>query len=187
MVAPIVTALVGLAQIAPSLAKFLGAGERTAAVAEQVAGIAQAVTGTPNPAEALTALRENAKLAHEFNLRVLAMDGELEQSYLADRADARRRDVALVAAGRSNTRADVMVAVDALGLIACLVVLVFFRKDMPGEVVGLVSTVASIFGLCLRDAHQFEFGTSRGSRDKDQLLAQLNRAAAPDARSQPGG
>ena len=38
-------------------------------------------------------------------------------------------------------------------------------------VITLVTTVASIFGLCLRDAHQFEFGSSRGSRDKDVLLS----------------
>lgn len=74
-------------------------------------------------------------------------------------------------AGR-NKRADLMVAFDVVGLIACLVVLTYFRRDMPGEVVGLLSSIASVFGLCLRDAHQFEFGSSRGSREKDRLLAE---------------
>lgn len=63
-----------------------------------------------------------------------------------------------------------MVLFDAAGLVACLLVLTFFRQNIPGEVVGLLSTIAGIFGLCLRDAHQFEFGSSRGSREKDILL-----------------
>ncbi len=74
---------------------------------------------------------------------------------------------------RPSLRADLMVLGDVIGLVACLVVLTFFRKDIPGEVVGLLSTVASIFGLCLRDAHQFEFGSSRGSREKNAVINQM--------------
>ncbi|OYU41966.1 MAG: hypothetical protein CFE44_26720, partial [Burkholderiales bacterium PBB4] len=102
---------------------------------------------------------------------------------LADRQDARKRDVAYVQAGRVNHRADIMVLFDVVGLIACLVVMAFFRKDMPGEMVGLLSAIISIFGLCLRDAHQFEFGSSRGSRDKDDqqaaLLSQYSNTSPP--------
>lgn len=61
-------------------------------------------------------------------------------------------------------------AIDAIGLIVCLVILGFYRQTLPGEVIALISTIASIFGLCLRDAHQFEFGSSRGSREKDALI-----------------
>ena len=57
-----------------------------------------------------------------------------------------------------------------LGLIACLLVLAFFKQSIPGEVVDIVSTIAGIFGACLRDAFQFEFGSSRGSREKDAIL-----------------
>lgn len=77
-----------------------------------------------------------------------------------------------------NTRANLMVAIDAIGLIACLVVLGLYRQSISGEVATLISTIASIFGLCLRDAHQFEFGSSRGSRDKDaQLVARAEEAS----------
>lgn len=37
-----------------------------------------------------------------------------------------------------------------------------------GVVLAQLSTINSYFGLCLRDAHQFEFGSSRGSRTKDE-------------------
>lgn len=96
---------------------------------------------------------------------------ELERVAAGDRKDARARDVALHQAGYRNQRADLMVIADVIGLIACLVVLAVYREKIPPEVITLLTTVASLFGLCLRDAHQFEFGSSRGSRDKDELLA----------------
>jgi len=169
MMEPISIAL-GLAQFAPSLLRFFGAGEKSAAIAEKVVGLAQTVTGAPNGEAALAALQQNQTLAQEFNLAVLSADTELEQAFLADRKDARARDVAMRQAGFSNKRADLMVIGDVIGLVACLVVLALFRKEMPGEVVSLLSMVASIFGLCLRDAHQFEFGSSRGSKNKDALM-----------------
>lgn len=169
-----ITIALALAQLAPSLLRYFGVGEKPVAVAEKVIEVAKQITGQPSGPEAIEAMKQNAQLAHDFNLAVLKMDGELEQAYLADRRDARARDVALHQAGYQNRRADLMVLFDVIGLVACLVVLSLFRKDIPGEVVGLLSTIAGIFGLCLRDAHQFEFGSSRGSREKDNLLADIN-------------
>ncbi|ABE45676.1 hypothetical protein [Polaromonas sp. JS666] len=172
---PLLPIVLSLAQFAPSILRFFGAGEASAAVADKVASVAQSVTGASTPQEALDAIKANAQLQADFARRVIDIDAELEGAYLADRQDARKRDIEFLKAGKTNSRANAMVLFDALGLIACLVVLAFFRKDIPGEVVGLVSTIASIFGLCLRDAHQFEFGSSRGSREKDDLLANMQQ------------
>lgn len=170
---PLIPIALGLAQYAPSLMRFFNAGEGSVAVAEKVVSVAQSITGAQTPEDALKALQENAQLQQQFNLAVLHMDGELEVAYLSDRQDARKRDVEFLKAGKVNTRANAMVAMDVVGLIACLVVLTLFRKEIPGEVVGLLSTIAGIFGLCLRDAHQFEFGSSRGSKDANDTLHQL--------------
>ncbi|WP_180131951.1 hypothetical protein [Rhodoferax sp. BLA1] len=174
---PISIAL-ALAQFAPSIMKYMGAGSSSVDTAQKVVDIAQNLTGAADPQEALAAIRAKAELAQAFNLAVLAADTDLEKAYLTDRQSARARDIAYVTSGRTNKRADLMVLCDVVGLIACLVVLSLFRKDIPGEVVGLLSSVASIFGLCLRDAHQFEFGSSRGSRDKDDLLAGIQKPQA---------
>ena len=168
---PLIPIALALAQFAPSLLRFFGAGNASVAVAEKVVSVAQTMTGTKTPEEALQAIRENAQLQQQFNLAVLGMDKDLEIAYLGDRQDARKRDVALAQAGRRNVRADVMVAIDAVGLIVCLLVLCLYRKDLPGEAVALISTIAGFFGLGLRDAHQFEFGSSRGSKDKDDVTA----------------
>lgn len=176
MALPLVPLALALAQFAPSLMRFFGAGEASAAVADQVAGIAKSVTGAASPEEALSMLRANAQLAQEFQLAVLRQDGELERAYLSDRQSARGRDVEVrKLTGGTNTRADVMIVGAVVGLLACLGALMFFRREISGEAVGIISTVAGIFGACLRDAFQFEFGSSRGSRDKDELLAQLNK------------
>lgn len=164
------TIALGLAQIAPSLLRFFGVGDKSVAVAEKVIGLAQTITGQPTGESALAELQANAAKAHEFRMAALQIDADLERAYLDDRKDARARDIALHQAGYANRRADWMVLFDVVGLIACLVVLSVFRKEVPGEVVGLLATIAGIFGLCLRDAHQFEFGSSRGSKEKDLLL-----------------
>jgi hypothetical protein len=175
---PLIPIAIQLAQFAPSLLRFFKAGESSTAVADQVASLAQQVSGTKTPAEALEAIKQSAELQAQFNLRAMELDAQLDQAYLTDRQNARGRDVEFIRAGKHNTRADVMVLLAVVGLIACLAVLTVFRKDIPGEVVGLVSTIASIFGLCMRDAYQFEFGSSRGSREKDQLMAAQQRPGA---------
>lgn len=175
---PILQLALALGQFAPSILRFFGAGEKPIAVAEKVTQIAQTVTGAQSPEQALEALRQNAQLAQQFNLAVLAADTDLEKAYLADRGDARARDVEVRKLNNgNNSRADVMILGAVVGLLACLGTLAFFRREMPGEVVGIVSTISGIFGACLRDAFQFEFGSSRGSREKDELLArQVNGA-----------
>ncbi len=160
----------GLAQFAPQIIKWISGSDKAAEAASQVVGIAQTVTGRTG-ADALEALKADPAMALQFRQSVLAAETDLDKAYLADRADARKRDVAYVQAGRTNKRANFMVAMDAVGLITCLLVLAFYSDSLRGEAIALISTVASIFGLCLRDAHQFEFGSSRGSQEKTDLLA----------------
>lgn len=183
MAAPLLPIVLSLAQYAPTVLRHLGAGEKTTAVAERVVAVAQAVTGTDAPDAALQRIQQDPAAAQAFQQRVVELDAELERDHLADRQDARKRDIALAQAGQHNRRADLMVLLDVVGLIACLVVLALFRKEIPAEVAGLLTTIASLFGLCLRDAHQFEFGSSRGSREKDNLLAGVN---PPAIRGNPG-
>lgn len=171
---PIVQLALALAQFAPQIMRYLGAGEASAAVAGKVVDIASSVTGAKDPQEILAKLRANAELAQQFQLALLAADTDLEKLFLADRQDARGRDVEVrKLTGGKNTRADLMVLLAVVGIIACLAVLSLYRKDIPGEVVGILGTVIGIFGACLRDAYQFEFGSSRGSKAKDEQNASL--------------
>lgn len=170
---PITLALALAGQFAPGIIKYFTNSDTAGAVAGQVIDIAKTVSGKGEPDQAQAALQADPALALQFKAAVLASDTELEKAYLADRQSARERDVKLAQSGHANVRANWMVLMDVVGLIACMGVLIVFRQDMPGEVVGLLSTLIGIFGLCLRDAHQFEFGSSRGSREKDVSLSDL--------------
>lgn len=108
---------------------------------------------------------------HDVAIRQLALQTTIAE--LQDVQSARMRDVDLAKLGQRNTRADVMVAGATLGLILCLVSLVIYRNTIPPEAVGIITTVASIFGLCLRDAFSFEFGSSRSSQNKDATIGAL--------------
>jgi hypothetical protein len=188
--------LVGLISYGPSLIRMAGSlfGGKTSEAANTVADIVDTVKGLP-PGEANEKIAaELKKLPPEVMLelekvrvRLAEIDQEREATRIAadtarlaaetaDRASARARDTELQKAnGGSNARADVMVIGAVLGLVSCLGVLIFFKGDIPGEVVGIVSMIAGIFGACLKDAYAFEFGSSRGSKEKDALLGEIAR------------
>lgn len=172
MAFPVIAAALGLAGFAPIIARWLG-GEQAQDVATKVVDIAQRVTGTLDPVEAIKRLQDNTDMVREFQRAIIQVEAEIELAVMKDRQDARLRDVALVNAGRSNVRADVMVIAAATGLILCLASLAYFSHELPGEAVGIISTIAGIFGACLKDAYTFEFGSSRGSKEKDDTVAAL--------------
>lgn len=168
-----VSLALALAQFAPSLIKFFTGSDKAADVAGKVIDIAKTVTGAPDGGAALEVLKADPNKVLEFQQAAMLNDADLTKAFLADVQNARARDIELHKAGFGNRRADVMVALDVLGLIACLLVLVLYREKLPGEVVGLLSAISGIFGACLRDAHQFEFGSSRSSQVKDATISKL--------------
>jgi hypothetical protein len=165
---PITLALT-LAQFAPSIMRFFGAGEKPVSVAEKVVGIAKAVTGAQSPEDAIKAMRENAQLAQQFQLAVLAADTDLEKAALADRANARTRDVEVrKLAGGYNWRADIMIVACVVAL--CVMVNKIIGDNIKPEVLAIFNMAIGALLKMLGDAFSFEFGSSRGSKEKDQLL-----------------
>ena len=79
--------------------------------------------------------------------------------------------VSLLNAYGRNKRLGVMVISAVIGLIICLLILTLCRENLSGEVIGIISTISGIFGACLKDAYSFEFGSSRGSREKDERIS----------------
>lgn len=81
------------------------------------------------------------------------------------------RKIGMMNAYSRNLRLNIMVGCAAAGLVLCMLILTSYRGNLPGEVVGIISTVSGIFGACLKDAYSFEFGSSRGSKDKDEKIS----------------
>jgi hypothetical protein len=169
---PIVAIAQTLTELVPLMARWLG-GNESEKTAHKIVTLAHSITGERDPNSLLKALKTNPKLLIDFQEAILKLDHALEMAEYKDRDSARLRDIALAQAGRSNLRADIMVISAALGLVSCLITITLYRLSLPGEAVGIISTIAGIFGSCLKDAYTFEFGSSRGSKLKDSKLASL--------------
>ncbi|MDR2598387.1 MAG: hypothetical protein LBC25_01545 [Holosporales bacterium] len=173
--ATILQAILSLAQLSPKITRWLS-GTSIDFVSRQLIDIAKNVTNSKNETEAIEKLKNDKKMFMLFQRALINSEREIELAVIKDKEDARTRDIAIINTGRRNIRADVMVLAAAMGLIVCLAVIIVYRKSLPGEAVGIISTVAGIFGACLKDAYNFEFGSSRGSKEKDQTVASfLNR------------
>lgn len=167
---PLLSLAYALGEFSPLISRWLG-GEESEKVAQKVVDVAATLTGERDPLKLLRKFKENPKTLAEFQKALLKMEHDLELSTYKDRENARLRDVALAQAGRSHLRADIMVISAAFGLISCLITITLYRMSLPGEAVGVISTIAGIFGACLKDAYAFEFGSSRGSKMKDNNLS----------------
>lgn len=163
----------GLAQFAPQIIKWISGSDKAGEAAGKVVEIAQVVTGRQG-CDALDALRGDPAMVLQFRQAVLAQEVELDKAYLADRADARKRDTEFVKAGRWNWRADFLALLSVAGLVVC-VWFVARDSNMPERAVNAIMFVAGVLASAVRDVYSFEFGSSRGSKEKDDVLAQMTR------------
>ena len=164
-----ITIAMGLAQFAPSIIKWVTGSEKAGEAAGRVVEIAQAVTGKQGT-DALDAIKADPTLAMQFRQQVMANEADLDKAYLIDRQDARNRDVALAAAGRSNHRADIL-SVLAVGALVFCVWMVASNAELAGGAREAIMFVAGVFAAAVRDVYGFEFGSSRGSKEKDEIIA----------------
>lgn len=177
---PLNQAAIVLAEMAPAIAKWFFAEKGSSSnqmLASQIIDIAKKTTGCSNAENAVSALQKDGNLLLQFQHSIAKLDHDMDRTFIQDRMNARARDAAFVHAGKNNKRADVMVLAAAAGLIGCLSCLALYKGNLPGEAVGIISTIAGIFGACLKDAYAFEFGSSRGSKNKDlaTFMGQLRR------------
>ena len=171
MTAPFISAALAIAELVPTLSRWFSKDTPQSSSGEMIAArvidIAKKMTGEKEALNAIEFLKRDAKTLIQFQQAIIKLDQDLEAAYLGDKQNARSRDIAFLQSGRYNIRADIMVISAALGLVLCLVSLTAYDGSLPGEAVGIISTVAGIFGSCLKDAYSFEFGSSRGSKAKD--------------------
>ncbi len=165
--------LFSLAGLFPIVTKAIQSNHKPAL--GKIADVATAITQSLLPEQVTKMLQDDGPMREEFELALAKIDAEMTGVMLQDRQNARGRDLTLTKEGYGNLRADIMVVAAAMGLAGCLCCLVFYESSLPGEAVGIISTVAGIFGACLKDAYAFEFGSSRGSKNKDAQVATMLR------------
>lgn len=171
---PIIQLALGLAPVVPELVRWISGGdEKATAAATMIVDVAEAVTGKKG-AEAVEQVRADPAVMLEFRQRAMELDGQLEAAYLKDRQDARNRDVELAKAGRKNYRSDFLAFLSVIALMFC-VWFVATNADMADGAREAVMFIAGVFAAAVRDVYSFEFGSSRGSKEKDEVIASFQR------------
>lgn len=153
------------------------AGDKSGEVAEKVLGIAGELTGadtsSPDGVEhAMDILATNPELGVQLQTRMAELDNELTQMYLADVQDARTRDIEMRKQGQTNTRADVMVVSAFVGVIVISVFLIM-KTDVTQPVMVFLTTIGGMLMKNISTAFDFEFGSSRGSKEKSNNMGDM--------------
>jgi hypothetical protein len=172
---PISIAL-GLAQFVPTIIRWLG-GDQAADIALRVVNAAETVTGKTG-SDALDTIRADPAQQLAFQRAIAAQAEDLEKAYLADRANARGRDLGIVQAGRRNLRADVL-AYAAIGGLISLIWVLLIRAIPEGSTRDILLILSGALVAIVKDVYGFEFGSSRGSELKTEQLTQLMGGSAP--------
>lgn len=173
---PLIPIAMGLAEMfAPALLSKL-VGEKAGDVAKQVIDIGKQVTGLSDPTKLTDAIYASPEFAAKFKTDMATLKIERDRIDLENTKDARSRDLKLRELGFDNHRANWLIAGDIIGLLGCLVLLGFMAwqemqgtKLFTGVVWATLGGLAAHFANGLRDAHNFEFGSSRGSKMKSIL------------------
>lgn len=144
---PAVTLISSLVSLVPSIADLV----KNKSV-EDVADIVQKVTGKSSPDEALEFISNNPHTV------------ALLQSYLADTASARERDVQYIKHGTRNYRADFLVVVSIIIVIMSMCVVVTY-DELSEFAKGSITTILGVFLNQLTNVFNFEFGTTRQTEE----------------------
>lgn len=164
--------LLALANFAPLLIKYIGAGDATQKIVEAVSVVATTITGAKTPEEALKNLQESTEIAQKFQLAILEKSQQLDEIFLKDIQNARNRDIEIRKTGQRNTRAETMYVL-AVVMIVILVYLVWSDTSLSEYVKGVVTLVLGRFLGYLDSIYNFEFGTTRTAQEKDQTIQHL--------------
>ena len=143
-------------------------------VVEETLGVK--IPDAPTP-EDVAKLRQ-LQFDHEERLIELGIDKakqELEEFKVEvqDRDSARERDTWMIKMGQHNWRADIMFVM-AVCIVALLVWIIWKDQSINEYVKGIFTLVMGRFLGYLDNIYNFEFGTTRGSKDKDETIKQLS-------------
>ena len=105
------------------------------------------------------------------------LDLETFREEVKDRDSARDRDVEFIKRGMTNNRANFMFFL-AVFMVGLLVWIVWQDQSINEYVKGIFTLVLGRFLGYLDNIYSFEFGTTRGSKEKDETIKQLTNGGS---------
>lgn len=166
-----------LLKIAPTVATALG-GPLAGMAVEALGGVLgddpEAIKRTVERGQ-LTGEQLAALKQAELDLKQKEMDMGFKFADLEvrDRESARNRDVELAKAGYRNKRGDIMFILAVL-VISALVWVVWKDPSINEYVKGIFTLVLGRFLGYLDNIYNFEFGSTRSAKTKDETINQLS-------------
>lgn len=133
------------------------------------------ISDNPSPEE-VSKLRQ-LQFDHEERLLELGIekakqDLEAFKEEVKDRDSARIRDAEFIKRGVTNNRANLMFFL-AVVMVGAMVWIVWKDQNINEYVKGIFTLVLGRFLGYLDNIYSFEFGTTRGSKEKDETIKQL--------------
>lgn len=171
MVAPLLSVALSLAsEFAPKLITGL-VGKEAGAIAEKVVNVASELTGKPGE-DALLELRENPELQNQFRTRVVELEAELTKAYLADTASARDLTSTLAVVGHGAAwSAPIISVVLMLGFFGMLGLIIM--EGVAETASDAAYIMLGALAVSFSQVPNFWLGSSRGSKEKDGVIAGL--------------
>lgn len=111
---------------------------------------------------------------HELRKLDLTNRHEIDKLELQDLADARKRDSMFIQMGKRNWRADIMFAL-AVVVVIVLTFMVWSAADLNEYTKGIITLVLGRFLGYLDQMYQFETGSTRTSKAKDETIERLSK------------
>jgi hypothetical protein len=105
------------------------------------------------------------------------LDLETFREEVKDRGSARDRDIEFIKRGMTNNRANFMFFL-AVVMVGILVWIVWKDQNINEYVKGIFTLVLGRFLGYLDNIYSFEFGTTRGSKEKDETIKQLTNGGS---------
>lgn len=178
-----VSIALGLAQVVPTIAGWLG-GDDAEEKAKKFVNAAEVATGKSGQA-AVEQLKNDPDALYKFKAEVEKLETQLAIAEIRDRQhkretelqnlqSARQRDVELNKTRGNNWRADVLAISAIAGLIALIYTLLFVDIE-AGPARDTLIMLSGALVVITKEVYGFEFGSSRGSKDKDRKLENIAR------------
>lgn len=168
--------------VAPTLLGALGTAAGGPLAGAAVGTLARALLGRPGTEkevqEALLVATPEQLLAlkqadNDFKAKMAELGFKEDELTVRDVQSARERDTAIWQSGQRNFRADILAYGALSGLLGCALLL-FFVKLEPSQRETLLVILGALIALT-KDVYGFEFGTTRGSKIKDETIASLSK------------
>ena len=142
-------------------------------VVESTLGVKISDDPTPEEVSKLRQLQfDHEERLLELGIEKARQDLETFKEEVKDRDSARDRDVEFIKRGVTNNRANLMFFL-AVVMVGAMVWIVWKDQNINEYVKGIFTLVLGRFLGYLDNIYSFEFGTTRGSKEKDETIKQL--------------